>query len=94
MPNSKAKPLTLTDLVDSIHEELGLTKAKTKETLELALRKIQTEANAGNEVRLYNFGTFKLKQRAARKGRNPQTGAPMDIAASSAISFKPAKNKK
>lgn len=48
----------------------------------------------GDEVRIHGFGTFKISKRAARKGRNPQTGEAIDIPASSSLTFKATKSKK
>ena len=52
--------------------------------------RITSAAQRGEEVSLFGFGTFKVAERAARKGRNPQTGEPVKIAASKTVRFKPA----
>jgi nucleoid DNA-binding protein len=81
-------------LVAALSEKTGFTKTSTREFLG-ALPGVLKELilGAGEEgVRLNDIGTFKLKTRAARTGRNPQTGATVAIPAKVAISFKPAKN--
>ncbi len=79
-----------TQLVDCIQAKLG-TDA-TKKCAETALKAVLdaiTESVKKEKVQLVGFGTFEMKTRAARTGRNPQTGAAMKIAASSTLAFKP-----
>lgn len=79
-----------TQLVDCIQAKLG-TDA-TKKCAEAALKAVLdaiTESVKKEKVQLVGFGTFEMKTRAARTGRNPQTGAAMKIAASSTLAFKP-----
>lgn len=80
-----------TDLVKRIADETGLG-AQTVELVVGKLFKVVTdELVDGGDVALAGFGNFSVKQRAARTGRNPQTGEPLQIAASRAAGFKPAK---
>lgn len=79
-----------TQLVDVIQAKLG--EGATKKCAETALSAVLAaigESARTEKVQLVGFGTFEMKTRAARTGRNPQTGAAMKIAASSTLSFKP-----
>ena len=79
-----------TQLVDCIQAKLG--EGATKKCAETALNAVLgaiKDAVATEKVQLVGFGTFEMKTRAARTGRNPQTGAAMKIAASKTLSFKP-----
>ena len=79
-----------TQLVDCIQAKLG--EGATKKCAETALNAVLgaiKDAVAAEKVQLVGFGTFEMKTRAARTGRNPQTGAAMKIAASQTLSFKP-----
>ena len=80
-----------TQLVDSIHAKLGegATKKCAEAALNAVLTSIADAARKGDKVQLVGFGTFEMKTRAARTGRNPQTGAEMEIPASSTLAFKP-----
>ena len=79
-----------TQLVDSIQVKLGegATKKCAEAALNAVLAAISDAARAGEKVQLIGFGTFAMKERGARTGRNPQTGAVMKIAASSTLAFK------
>ena len=70
-----------TDLIDEVAKVVG-TKTKAQEVLECVLSSIADALKEGETVSLVGFGTFKVSDRAARKGRNPQTGEEIDIAAS------------
>jgi DNA-binding protein HU-alpha len=79
------------ELVAKIAEQAGLTKAEAQTALN-ALTDSMTDALARNEtVSLIGFGTFSQRHRAARQGKNPQTGAALEIAASNNVAFKPGK---
>lgn len=76
-----------TELIDAIAEKADLSKAQAKLALESTLESITGALTEGNQVQLIGFGTFKVNHRAARKGRNPQTGAEIDIAAANVPAF-------
>ena len=82
------------DLVDNIAEEMELSKADTARMIEAVFTGITDALKRGDEVSLVGFGTFKVKHRAARKGRNPKTGEEIDIAAANVPSFKAGKGLK
>lgn len=77
-----------TELVEKVAEKASVSKKDAKAVIEAAMEVIKDGVGADAEVRLIGFGTFKKAHRDARKGRNPQTGAEMDIPASDSLSFK------
>ncbi len=76
-----------TDLIDKIAAGADISKAKAKDALEAMLDAVTASLKDGDAVQLVGFGTFKVSERAARTGRNPQTGAEIQIAASKVPSF-------
>jgi len=78
-------------LVDKIAEGSDITKASAARALDSLIGAISAELSDSGDVALVGFGTFKVSARAARKGRNPQTGAEIQIAASNVPSFKAGK---
>ena len=82
---------TKKELIDSIVERTGVKKSGAELVLNATLAEIERALLAGQPVTLHGFGTFELKKRDARTGRNPRTGEPVEIAASTTVAFKPAK---
>lgn len=80
-----------TELVTAVAEETGLSNTQAQAAVSAVLDTIAKQVTSGEKVSLAGFGTFELRHRAARTGRNPQTGETMEIAASAAPAFKPAK---
>lgn len=76
------------DLIDSIAKQSGITKADAGRALDAALDAVTGELMKGGRVSLPGFGTFSTSKRAARTGRNPQTGASIKIKARTVPSFK------
>jgi DNA-binding protein HU-beta len=76
-----------TELIDAISKEAGLTKAEAGKALDTMTSSITAALKGGDSVSLIGFGTFKVSQRAARIGRNPQTGKELKIAARKAPAF-------
>jgi DNA-binding protein HU-beta len=79
------------DLIAHVADAAGLSKADAGKAVEAVLGAVSNELTAGKEVRLHGFGIFSTANRAAREGRNPQTEATVQIAASKAAKFSPAK---
>ncbi len=77
-----------TQLRDAVAEHAGLTNADAERALDGVLTAITTAVAGGDKVTLPGFGTFEARERSARTGRNPQTGAEIQIAASKAPAFK------
>ena len=79
------------ELVAAIAEKSGLTKKDAEIALTATIESITTALKDGDKVQLVGFGTFETRKREARTGRNPQTGAELKIAASTAPVFKAGK---
>ncbi|MDP1519793.1 HU family DNA-binding protein [Porticoccus litoralis] len=79
------------ELVDAIADSADLSKASAGRALDAAIDAVTSALKKGDAVSLVGFGTFSVKQRAARTGRNPQTGAEIKIAAATVPSFKAGK---
>jgi DNA-binding protein HU-beta len=79
------------DLAEQIAAAHGLSKADARKIVDDLFSAITDVANKGGEVSLAGFGKFKLKESAAREGRNPATGATIQIAAARKLGFAPAK---
>ena len=79
------------DLAQRISEAHGLSKADARKLVDDVFAAITEAAAAGAEVSLNGFGKFKVKESAAREGRNPGTGEAIQIAASKKLAFTPAK---
>ena len=82
---------TKKELIDAVANRAGVKKSSVELVLNTALREIERSLQDGKSVTLNSFGTFELKKREARTGRNPRTGEPVEIAASTSVAFKPAK---
>lgn len=80
-----------TELVAAMAEKAGLSKKDAEAALKAFTDAVAEELKKGGKIQLVGFGTFEVSERAAREGRNPQTGAPMKIAASKAPKFKAGK---
>jgi DNA-binding protein HU-beta len=76
------------ELIDAIAAESKLTKADSKRALDAFLGAVGKSLKKGDSVVLIGFGTFKVAQRAARNGRNPQTGKVIKIKAKKVVKFK------
>ena len=77
-----------TELIAAVAAKTGLTKKDTEATVSAALESIVAALAEGDKVQLPGFGTFEVKHREARTGRNPRTGESMEIAATNIPSFK------
>jgi DNA-binding protein HU-beta len=79
------------ELIDVVSTSSSLSKADATRALDATLDHISKVLSKGEAVILIGFGTFDVAQRAARAGRNPQTGATIQIPAAKAVRFKPGK---
>jgi DNA-binding protein HU-beta len=79
------------DLADAIAASHGLTKADARKIVDGVFAAIADAATQGDEISLNGFGKFKIKETPAREGRNPSTGATIQIAAAKKLTFAPAK---
>ena len=80
------------DLIDAMAADAGITKAAAKLALESFLAHVGKSLKGGNRVSLVGFGSWSVTKRAARDGRNPQTGKTIKIAAKNVVKFKAGAN--
>lgn len=76
-------------LVSAVAERAGLTKKDANAAVEAFVSTVELAVANGDKVQLVGFGSFEARQRSARKGRNPQTGAELEIPATTVPAFKP-----
>ncbi len=79
------------ELIDAVAEGSDISKAAATRAVDTVIEKITQTLKQGDQVVIVGFGTFAVKARAARKGRNPQTGQSIDIPASNVPGFKAGK---
>jgi DNA-binding protein HU-beta len=95
IPNAKdGHEMSKKDLIDAVAKEAELTKDKATVAVDAVLEHIRSAMKDGHEVRIPDFGTFKVASRKAREGRNPATGATINIPASRVPKFSPSKGLK
>ncbi|WP_338789696.1 HU family DNA-binding protein (plasmid) [Priestia megaterium] len=82
------------ELIDAVATKSELTKQDTKKAVDALFEKISYTLANEEKIQLIGFGTFEVRERAARTGRNPQTGEEMTIPASKVPAFKPGKELK
>ena len=80
-----------TELVSVVSEKTEFSKKESAQIVDALFASIEEALTKGEKVQLIGFGTFEVRERAARKGRNPQTGAEIEIPASRVPAFKPGK---
>ncbi|MGM7685253.1 HU family DNA-binding protein [Cytobacillus sp. Hm23] len=83
-----------TEFINAVAEKAELSKKDASKVLEAVTNSISETLKDGDKVSLLGFGTFEVRERAARKGRNPQTGEEIEIAASKVPAFKAGKELK
>ena len=79
------------DIVAAVAKEAGLTKKDAEKAVNAFTEAVKAELKKGGKVQLIGFGTFETRKRAAREGRNPQTGKALKIAATTVPAFKAGK---
>ncbi len=79
------------ELIDAVAESADLSKASAGRAVDAVIEAVTDALKGGDSVSLIGFGTFGVKERAARTGRNPQTGATINIKAAKVPSFKAGK---
>lgn len=82
------------DLINAVAEKTGFSKKESTTVLNTILNEIESILVSGDKLQLIGFGNFEVRQRSARKGRNPQTGEEITIPASKVPAFKPGKELK
>ncbi len=84
--------ITRLDVAEAIYTEIGLSRKDSGEILDMIVDEIIKELSSGNDVKLSSFGTFSLRDKKARTGRNPKTGVEAVISSRRVISFKPSQS--
>ena len=83
------KTLTRMDLAEAVHEEVGLSRNESAELVETVLQHMSDALVEGENVKISSFGTFSIRDKAARMGRNPKTGEEVPISPRRVLSFRP-----
>lgn len=83
--------MTKKEIVKTISESIGMTQLKTKEIVQKTFDAIVETLVEERRIELRNFGVFEVKERAARKARNPRTGQRVDVPEKFVVTFKPGK---
>jgi len=81
--------MTKAELVERVYEKAGGVKKDSADLVELVFDIMKTTLESGENLKISGFGNFEVKKKADRKGRNPQTGEQITIAARQVLSFKP-----
>ncbi|HBZ70217.1 MAG TPA: integration host factor subunit alpha [Deltaproteobacteria bacterium] len=81
--------MTKADIVEHIYEKVGFSKKESAELVEKVFAIIKDTLAAGEKVKISGFGNFVVREKNARKGRNPQTGEEIRLAARRVLTFKP-----
>jgi integration host factor subunit alpha len=83
------KTVTRADLCEAVYQRLGLSRAESADLVELVLREISESLEQGEAVKLSSFGTFSVREKGERIGRNPKTGVEVPITSRRVLTFKP-----
>jgi len=83
--------LTRQGLGQAVNDQIGLSKNDAGDLVDTFFSCIKQTLLAGEDVKLVNFGTFKVRDKSSRKGRNPQTGETLEISKRRIVTFKPSK---
>ena len=81
--------MTKADIVEGIFEKVGFSKKDMTEVVEFVFETIKDSLEKGDNVKVSGFGNFVIRQKRARRGRNPQTGEALTITARKVLTFKP-----
>lgn len=83
--------LTKAELIDSVYEKVGFSKKEAAELVELVFESMKEELCKGGAIKISGFGKFRVRNKKARMGRNPQTGDAMVISARKVLTFTPSR---
>ncbi len=81
--------MTKADLADKIYEEVGLSKKEATGIVELLFDSMKNILSEGESIKITGFGTFLVRKKSARRGRNPKTGSELQIEQRKVVTFKP-----
>jgi integration host factor subunit alpha len=82
-------PMTKADLVENIYKKTGFSKKDSADIVETVFDLIKTTLEEGEKIKIAGFGNFVVKEKATRRGRNPQTGEEIKISSRKILTFKP-----
>jgi integration host factor subunit alpha len=85
----KGTTMTKADLVENIQQNTGFSKKESSDILETVFSIMKSTLESGEKLKISGFGNFEIKQKADRRGRNPQTGEAITITARRVLTFKP-----
>jgi len=83
------KTLTRMDLAEAVHEQVGLSRNESADLVESVLAHVSDALVGGESVKISSFGTFSIRDKAARVGRNPKTGEEVPISPRRVLTFRP-----
>lgn len=83
------RTITRADLCEAVYQRLGLSRAESADLVELVLQEISASLEQGEAVKLSSFGTFSVREKGERIGRNPKTGVEVPITSRRVLTFKP-----
>lgn len=89
--NPETGTVVKADLVDKVYDKVGFTRKEAAQAVEVIFEEIKNALVRGEDVRIVGFASFNLKDKKARKARNPSTGEPIVIQPRRVLSFKPSK---
>jgi integration host factor subunit alpha len=81
--------MTKADLVNHIYEQVGLSKKEASDMVEVLFETIKESLAQGGSIKLSGFGTFSVRNKGSRRGRNPKTGVEIEIEPRRVVTFKP-----
>ena len=87
--NQSTRTITKADLVEYVYERVGLSKKESVDLVETLFSALKDQLAEGTSVKLSGFGNFIVRDKKSRVGRNPQTGAAMEILARRVLTFRP-----
>ncbi len=82
---------TRSDIADILHEEIGLNRQEARELVNRFFEEIALILEQGEEVKLWEFGNFSLREKRERPGRNPRTGEAVPVRARRVVTFRPSR---
>lgn len=81
--------MTKADLIENVYMKTGFSKKESAEIVEMVFDLIKSTLEQGEKIKIAGFGNFVVKEKASRRGRNPQTGDEIEISSRKILSFKP-----
>jgi len=85
----QGRTLTKADIVEAVFEKVGFSKKESSEMVELVFETMKKTLERGEKIKISGFGKFEVREKNARRGRNPQTGTEIEISARRVLAFRP-----